>query len=131
MLSSIIIRFLPPGLFPSSRPSMTSFRSPSCLRICPIHFFCLSLQVLINVLSSPTILNTSSIANSFSPTYLPHPSPHPHFKTFQSFDICSLQGPGARFIKNFFSVKMGFERQNGFSATKILLMGFSVKISVS
>ena len=40
---------------------MTSFifQSPSCLRICPIHFFCLSLQVLINVLSSPTILNTS------------------------------------------------------------------------
>ena len=30
MLSSIIIRFLPLGLFP---PSLTSFKSPSCLRI--------------------------------------------------------------------------------------------------
>ena len=60
-LCSIIIRFLPIGLFPSSRPSMTSFRSPSCLRICPTHFFFLFLQVLINILSSPIILNTSSL----------------------------------------------------------------------
>ena len=39
--------------------------------------------------------------------------------------------PGPRFIKSFFSDKMVFERQNGFSATKIWLMGFSVKIRVS
>ena len=41
------------------------------------------------------------------------------------------RGPGPRFIKKFFSDKMVFERQNGFSVTKILLMGFSVKIPVS
>ena len=33
-------------------------------------------------------------------------------------------GPGPRFIKNFFSVKMVFERQNGFSATKTPVNGF-------
>ena len=37
----------------------------------------------------------------------------------------------APFHKEVFSAKMVFERQNGFSATKILLMGFSVKIPIS
>ena len=42
-----------------------------------------------------------------------------------------LWSSGPRFIKSFFSDKMVFERQNGFSASKIWLMGFSVKIRVS
>ena len=59
MSSNIILFFLPLGLFPSARPSMTVLGSPDRMA-CPVHHAFLLQMVLINVRCSPTLLSTSS-----------------------------------------------------------------------
>src|ERR1043165_1214736 len=57
---SIICRGLSLVLFPSTLPSMIYLKRESPRTICPIHFFCLSLNVVISDLLSSTLCNTSS-----------------------------------------------------------------------
>src|SRR6218665_3721931 len=91
---SIPNHFLPLGLLPIIRPSITFLSRLSPLSIRPIQLFFLLQITSIRLLSSCSICSTSSfVFMSLHAADLFHLSPHPHLKRFQSSNIFFLICP--------------------------------------